>query len=560
MNANKRMKYASTPTYGMQKRGFSKKTASAQQPSTPDFTRFPVQDPMSAPFPQQSIASFSPTGFPQNTGMPQPSAYPPITQTNPSPGGMPFQTQPPPLNNANFFQPMPATSAPSPMQQPLGNAPLVTHAQMNGFTPRQQGFVPQTSQSAMPSAQNPVINPQMGQLGSQAFSSPPIAPYMAQSTAPSLNPGLMGGSPMNMNPMQQPLMPMQPVQQVGPMQQMPPYPQQQTKAPRQPMDPDKLWIGFLFGLLPLLFIPCLFVGQALDFLRYAFIALCVIGLGAMWYRQMFTSSTRMTVSIIYAALCIVTISMLVNGSAAVRETGGTQAAMQATSEPGMQAATSPSQAPPEDTPAPISPPGQSEAELRLATFMDLWCANKSAEMVSYIQPSWASNRDNPAQELFVLLANRTPEEYTIESISGTDADNSRTVVMTALIQKNNGKESIRYRFTILMVKDGSDWYVDPNTLTTNDIATETDAAGATATSQATLQPRMTETPVPAADTMLYYNPNGGSYYHADPNCAKVDSQYLPLGGSFPYSELTAFLSTRSLDPCLVCRAPTTALE
>jgi hypothetical protein len=56
MNSN-RKKYASTPTYGMQKRNFAKKQASAQPTPTPDFTQhsadagvpvtpFPLQNPL----------------------------------------------------------------------------------------------------------------------------------------------------------------------------------------------------------------------------------------------------------------------------------------------------------------------------------------------------------------------------------------------------------------------------------------------------------------------------------------------------------------------------------
>ena len=43
MNSN-RTKYASTPTYGMQKRNFNKKQAAAQDAPTPDFTQQPMLD------------------------------------------------------------------------------------------------------------------------------------------------------------------------------------------------------------------------------------------------------------------------------------------------------------------------------------------------------------------------------------------------------------------------------------------------------------------------------------------------------------------------------------
>ncbi len=43
-------------------------------------------------------------------------------------------------------------------------------------------------------------------------------------------------------------------------------------------------------------------------------------------------------------------------------------------------------------------------------------------------------------------------------------------------------------------------------------------------------------PYPDDSTELYYNPTGGSYYHADANCRSVRDKYLPLAG-FLYSEL-----------------------
>ena len=56
------------------------------------------------------------------------------------------------------------------------------------------------------------------------------------------------------------------------------------------------------------------------------------------------------------------------------------------------------------------------------------------------------------------------------------------------------------------------------------------------------------------DTVLYYNPTGGQYYHADPNCKCVHEKYLPLSGTFTYAELGND-AYRILQPCEVCGAP-----
>ena len=190
--------------------------------------------------------------------------------------------------------------------------------------------------------------------------------------------------------------------------------------------------------------------------------------------------------------------------------------------------------------------------------MDYWQLNRIEDMVNLVQPSWASVQDNAASALFTVISNRTPQDYTIEGISGTSADSSRTVTMSASIDKNNGKDPVRYRFMILMVKESGEWFVDPNSLATNDIATETPSpAPGKETIVQSLQPRMTVTPIPDASTKLYYNANGGKYYHADPNCAAVNPKFLPMA-SFLYKELDDS-PYNSLQPCLKCGAPTQSL-
>ena len=95
-----------------------------------------------------------------------------------------------------------------------------------------------------------------------------------------------------------------------------------------------------------------------------------------------------------------------------------------------------------------------------------------------------------------------------------------------------------------MVLEGDGlWYVDPVSLTTNEIPESA--------------PVPEQTPAPAAeitgDTILYYNPEGGSKYHLDPNCKTVNSKFIPLQGAFLYSEINE--QHLDLKPCQVCGAP-----
>lgn len=56
-------------------------------------------------------------------------------------------------------------------------------------------------------------------------------------------------------------------------------------------------------------------------------------------------------------------------------------------------------------------------------------------------------------------------------------------------------------------------------------------------------------PYPDDDLELFYNPDGGSSYHASANCKSVREKYLPLTG-FPYTELDT--TYRKLEACPHC--------
>ena len=67
-------------------------------------------------------------------------------------------------------------------------------------------------------------------------------------------------------------------------------------------------------------------------------------------------------------------------------------------------------------------------------------------------------------------------------------------------------------------------------------------------------PSPTETPSITVNTVLYYNPSGGEYYHLDQNCKRINERFLPLQGHFTYSELEKD-AYKKLKPCAICGAP-----
>ena len=127
----------------------------------------------------------------------------------------------------------------------------------------------------------------------------------------------------------------------------------------------------------------------------------------------------------------------------------------------------------------------------------------------------------------------------------------------------NNKAPVIYRFMVMMVREGNEWYVNPNSLATNDTVEEpTDenvVNNKNAVGNVTEPPRTTVTPPPPASTLLYYN-EGANFYHMDPNCISVKAEYLPFDISFPYSELKTVRKEMGLSPCLKCNAPTNTLD
>ena len=65
-----------------------------------------------------------------------------------------------------------------------------------------------------------------------------------------------------------------------------------------------------------------------------------------------------------------------------------------------------------------------------------------------------------------------------------------------------------------------------------------------------------ESGIPEIDPhmILYYNPEGGRYYHTDPECPSVNPKYRPLTGVLHYAELD-MLAFRVLERCRICGAP-----
>ena len=289
------------------------------------------------------------------------------------------------------------------------------------------------------------------------------------------------------------------------------------------------------------------------------ILLMVLAAGStalLWVRPMGVDpNKRLTYSIVAAALCVLTAASFLlkapadttntpektNGGSVAASSGETGGVPEIPAENGFIAAT----APPEVTPEPQT--RDNSLMERLVTFFQYWSGNRQDEMLALCAPSWQNKQENPRTSLFGLLANRTPQDCTPENITGTDADTSRQVTLTSTMDRHNGKDPEKYRMTVLMLKEGEEWYVDPQSLQSF-VAEETPDPNVTPT------PAVTATPAVYSNTVLYYNPSGGEYYHLDPSCRIINSKFTPLQGQFTFAELGNDPYNK-LKPCNVCGAP-----
>ena len=307
------------------------------------------------------------------------------------------------------------------------------------------------------------------------------------------------------------------------------------------------------GILLGLFILAVLVMKS-SLLKIITILLAAGTAGFLWIRPLVAENRRLTYSVFALALSVLTaISFLPfmqtadntkNPSASVAK--ATASVQEQSGVPEIsQMDGNKSQTVSETTPAPAVQ--DDSLMVRLVSFFNFWNGNRQDEMLALCAPSWQAKQENPRTALFGLLANRRPENCTPESISGTDADTTRRVTLTTMINRNNNKPAEKYRMTIVMVKENNEWYVDPNSLASYD-AVETPDPNITPT------PAPTPTAAVYSNTLLYYNPKGGEYYHLDAFCKTVNAKYAPLQGQFTYAEINNE-PYKKLKPCNVCGAP-----
>ena len=326
-------------------------------------------------------------------------------------------------------------------------------------------------------------------------------------------------------------------------------------AARREIPWDTIAKVLMFGVLPILFILSMVFSWTA--VKWVVLVGAVASIAAMWLRELVTPNARLVLSLLLASAAIVCLVSALATNAADNQ-NPTQPNQPNQMQQGTTAGNNldvnlTATDTPEPAPTPTATPmdDSEECYAQLHSFFTLWKNNAISQMVNLTAPSWRSSikGDNDAvtQKLFgEVLTNRTPVSWEFTGITGTSNDVSRMVSVRAVINKNNTLGESVYLWKVRMVKEDGIWYVDPATLQSNE-----QVSTATPTNALATQPVLNTS---HPDLILYYNPNGGTYYHIDPNCSSINQRYRPLTASFKWTQIDDDPYDK-LEQCKVCGAP-----
>ena len=465
--------------------------------------------PAQTPYAQQPVSGGYPQGYPQQTAYGQQPGYAPqATGYGQQPAGYAQPQQGYAPQRAQAYPPQQAAYPPQGAQTPYGQQP--------GYAPQATGYAQQPAGYAQPQ---------------QAYQQPRQQTYQQQ-----YPPTYAQGQ--------------QPAPQM--------YTGYQPPKRRSKIPPETVALMVIGGVLPVLFI----LGMVLPgaaWLKWVFVVLTVAAIAYVWARNAVKGNLKLTLSLIYGALAVIALVSALTGAAPADDRRQNNGNNVITNQPGGQA--DPANAgngqnndliwkEEEPTAEPTENPAISEGETRkqLESFFYFWSVNGIDNLVNLTPPSWQSSVKEPKTALFAILVNRTPLDYTITNITGTEADTSRTATVRATISNNNGRDPEVYLYTVVMSKENGIWYVDPRSLQSNERETSTPEMSVNITP--TQPPVNTSYP----GMTCYYNPDGGKYYHIDPECSSAAASNLPFKGSFDWSQVNQDPYSK-LDACATCGAP-----
>lgn len=358
--------------------------------------------------------------------------------------------------------------------------------------------------------------------------------------------------------------PLQDLKKKPPKQEPPKAPGQPgNAAPAGPRSFIMLQV-LLVAVLPIVFIISLLAKDTR--LYWGFTAVSLLCLGIMALMKAFVPNARRVLTVIHAAMIAVALFAILVTAPPINESLLQQSPDLASIFSEDSSASIVDMAQAQETEQPVGSSinnSSSMAQQKLEQFMSAWGSKDYASMVTYSAPNWVDQFEDQREaetSIFHLTAIRTPLDYQVIDVSGSDSDQTRTITMQASISKNDGREPQKYNFQILMIRANNEWYVDPNSISSSQVVQQAGAVqtGQEGQTQLTL-PQATETPqskvsAVRSDTVLFYNQDGGQYYHLDPNCESIAERYKPLTAMFYFRDVSND-TFKNLIPCPVCKAP-----
>ncbi len=323
------------------------------------------------------------------------------------------------------------------------------------------------------------------------------------------------------------------------------------------------WLTVMVTLvLPVLFLLAFLIES--NVLRLIFLGAAAICVAAMWLMNVFAHGARSTLTIAYIALMAVIGLSLVLGmqnpesrAASVTQKNQTGQFTDKANTDALSAYLANNAATPTPAVYVVEESAVSSAQKQLENFLVLWQENNIPGMLGLCTPSWVQQQQNPEGVLWNLMMNRRPVGYLVEEVSGSEADTSRTITVKVTFLNEGTGETAVNRMQVLLFRVNDVWYVDPQSLggTVVDEAAELMKAQQEQNKIASTKAPATPTPEPQQqDTLkLYYNADGGKYYHATNICDAVSQQYWPLS-EFYYTDLNT-TGFKNLIKCPKCNPP-----
>lgn len=338
-----------------------------------------------------------------------------------------------------------------------------------------------------------------------------------------------------------------------------PVPPQVQRAPYAPVRKHE-WLQILMTfVLPALFVLCFVLLIVLKtpntwlfgalFLVCA--AACVV---LMWGLGAFKPSSRSTLTAVYAACAtVMLVAILFSVLPDAKDTSAASAPVRTATERTRQGTTVQSAT---DTPAQqIDTSGQvSAAEQRLQAFVGYWGKKQYDKCLELCLPNWVINQNDATKSIFNMVSDVTPLCIAqVEKIDGTEADTSRTITVLLRVKDYFDQEVYR-RYNILMLKVNKVWYIDPASLSGSVTVAIEEVADKNLTVLITPSPSPTPKATTSPDKVLYYNPDGGEYYHVSKDCSSMNSAAQRKLKPFTYKELNN-PAYSGLKRCPKCGAP-----